>query len=100
MERIPAAVLEKAPSAELRPGQLDSDSLPAYEALDPIVQAYVEEHLGPEAIVALGHEEAVVRRVLGMIDGAEYKRQQAAITLKVTSKAFGSGRRMPIARGE
>ena len=98
-ERIPRSTIEKPPSAELRPDQKDSDSLPDYAELDPIVQAYVEEHTGPEALIAAGHDEATVRRVLKMIDRAEYKRQQAAVCLKVTSKAFGPGRRMPIARG-
>jgi NAD+ synthetase len=99
-EVIPAAIVDKAPSAELRPDQFDTDSLPPYDRLDPIIQLYVEEHLGAEAIVARGHDEATVRRVLRMIDRSEYKRQQAAVCLKVKSKAFGSGRRMPIARGE
>ena len=99
-ERIPRAIIDKAPSAELRPDQFDTDSLPPYDVLDPIIQLYVEEHLGIEAIVARGHDEPTVRRVLRMIDRAEYKRQQAAVCLKVKGKAFGSGRRMPIARGE
>jgi NAD+ synthetase len=99
-EIIPASIVDKAPSAELRPDQFDTDSLPPYDKLDPIVQAYIEDHLGAEAIVARGHDEPTVRRVLRMIDRAEYKRQQAAVCLKVKGKAFGSGRRMPIARGE
>jgi NAD+ synthetase len=99
-ERIPTGIIVKPPSAELRPDQFDTDSLPPYDVLDPIIQAYVEEHLGAEAIVARGVDAETVRRVLRMIDRAEYKRQQAALCLKVSGKAFGSGRRMPIARGE
>jgi NAD+ synthetase len=99
-EPIPRAIVEKAPSAELRPDQFDTDSLPPYDKLDPIIAAYVEDRLGPEAIVARGHDPATVARVLKMIDRAEYKRQQAAVCLKVKGTAFGVGRRMPIARGE
>ena len=99
-ERIPHSSIEKPPSAELREGQLDTDSLPPYDVLDPIIAAYVEEQASPEQIIERGFDEALVRRVLRMIDRAEYKRQQAATTLKVSNKAFGSGRRMPIARGE
>jgi len=98
-ERIPRRSLEKPPSAELRPDQLDTDSLPPYPTLDPIIEAYVERHLSAGEIIAGGGEAATVRRVLGMIDRNEYKRQQAAIGLKVTGRAFGSGWRMPIARG-
>ena len=98
-ERIPVRVIEKPPSAELRPDQLDSDSLPPYDELDPIIEAYVEEHLGSEEIVARGGDEQTVRRVVRMIDRNEYKRNQAPLGLKITGKAFGSGRRMPIARG-
>lgn len=99
-ERIPANSIEKPPSAELRPGQLDSDSLPPYDILDPIVQAYVEERLHMNEIIARGNDPDLVRRVIRMIDRNEYKRQQMPVGLKVTGKAFGSGRRMPIARGE
>ena len=98
-ERIPCNSILKPPSAELREGQLDSDSLPEYDVLDPIVEAYVEDRLGAEEIIARGFDEKLVRRIIRMIDGAEYKRQQAALALKVTGKAFGLGRRMPIARG-
>ena len=97
--RIPLSTIQKPPSAELRPDQLDTDSLPPYEELDPLIAAYVEEQASPEQIVARGYEPELVRRILRMIDGTEYKRQQAALCLKVTNKAFGSGRRMPIARG-
>lgn len=98
-ERIPWSSIKKPPSAELRENQFDSDSLPPYDELDPIIAAYVEDYAGAEEIIALGHDEKIVRRVLKMIDGAEYKRQQAAICLKISTKAFGSGRRMPVARG-
>jgi NAD+ synthase (glutamine-hydrolysing) len=98
-EVIPWNTIRKAPSAELRPNQFDSDSLPPYEILDPIIRAYVEEGLFVEEIVARGFEEAVVERVIRMIERSEYKRRQAAIGLKVTHRAFGYGRRMPVARG-
>jgi NAD+ synthase (glutamine-hydrolysing) len=96
-EPIPEPVLAKAPSAELRPGQLDTDSLPPYEALDPIVEAYVEDDLGVDEIVAarIGERETV-ERVARMIDRAEYKRRQAAPGVKITPKAFGRDRRLPI----
>ncbi len=98
-EVIPQNTIRKAPSAELRPDQFDSDSLPPYEILDPIIRAYVEEGLFVEEIVGRGFEEAVVERVIRMIERSEYKRRQAAIGLKVTHRAFGYGRRMPVARG-
>jgi NAD+ synthase (glutamine-hydrolysing) len=93
---IPERVMTKPPSAELRPNQKDTDSLPPYDRLDPIIEAYVEEDLGVDEIVAAGHERAVVERVVGMIDRAEYKRRQAAPGVKITPKAFGRDRRMPI----
>ena len=97
---IPQSVMERAPSAELAPGQKDSDSLPPYPILDEIVRRYVEEREGAEEIIAAGvADAATVERTLRLIDGAEYKRAQAAPGIKVTSKAFGVGRRMPIARG-
>ena len=89
----------KPPSAELKPGQVDQDSLPPYDVLDDILHAYVEERLPLQAIVARGHDPEVVRRVLRMVIGSEYKRRQAAPVLKVTAKAFGEGRRLPIAHG-
>jgi NAD+ synthase (glutamine-hydrolysing) len=95
-EPIPARVIGKPPTAELRPDQLDTDSLPAYEELDPIIQAYVEEDRSSEDIVEMGHDRAVVERVIAMIDGAEYKRRQAAPGVKITPKAFGRDRRLPI----
>jgi NAD+ synthase (glutamine-hydrolysing) len=96
-ERIPRSTITKPPSAELRPDQKDTDSLPEYEVLDPILRAYVEEGHGLEEIVAAGHERALVERIIRMVDRNEYKRRQAAPVLKVTGKAFGTGRRMPIA---
>jgi NAD+ synthase (glutamine-hydrolysing) len=97
-EVIPRAILEKAPSAELRPGQKDTDSLPPYEVLDPILQAYVERYETPEQIAAEYHFDlATVSHVVKLVERSEYKRQQAAPVLKVTSKSFGMGRRFPIA---
>ncbi len=93
---IPEAILTKPPSAELRPDQLDTDSLPSYEVLDPILDAYIEAHLPLEEIVARGFDERVVREVIRKVDRAEYKRRQAAPGLRITPKAFGTGRRMPI----
>lgn len=95
---IPKASLEKAPSAELRPDQKDSDSLPPYEVLDAILEDYVEESRTPEQIAAQrGFDVTLVRRVVRMIERTEYKRQQAAPGLKISEKAFGYGRRFPIA---
>jgi NAD+ synthase (glutamine-hydrolysing) len=96
---IPERTFTKPPSAELRPGQVDQDSLPPYDVLDDILQAYIEERLPLDAIVARGHDEAIVRRVLRMVVQSEYKRRQAAPVLKVSEKAFGEGRRFPIAHG-
>lgn len=93
---IPEAILTKPPSAELRPDQLDTDSLPPYDILDPILDAYIEEHLPVAEIVARGFDEATVREVIRKVDRAEYKRRQAAPGLRITPKAFGTGRRMPI----
>jgi NAD+ synthase (glutamine-hydrolysing) len=96
-ELVPRTVIEKPPSAELKPGQLDADTLPPYEQLDPVLEAYVEEDRSLEEIVALGHDEALVRRVLAMVDRAEYKRRQAPPGVKITPRAFGRDRRLPIA---
>jgi len=95
--RIPQAVLDKPPSAELKPDQIDQDTLPPYDLLDEILLRYVEQARSVEQIVAEGYDAEVVRRVAGMVDRAEYKRRQAAPVLKVTGRAFGSGRRIPIA---
>ena len=97
---IPEAILTKAPSAELRPGQTDQDSLPPYELLDAILELHVEQSKSAEEIVALGFDAPTVRRVVKLVRNAEFKRKQAAPVLKVTSRAFGTGWRMPIARGE
>jgi NAD+ synthase (glutamine-hydrolysing) len=95
---IPQEILDKPPSAELRPGQKDTDSLPPYEVLDPILQAYVERYETPEQIAAEHHFDLdTVRQVVKLVERSEYKRQQAAPVLKVTSKSFGMGRRFPIA---
>jgi NAD+ synthase (glutamine-hydrolysing) len=93
---IPEAILTKPPSAELRPDQKDTDSLPDYAVLDPILDAYVEEQRPLEEIVAQGFDEETVRAVVRLVDRAEYKRQQAAPGIRITPKAFGTGRRMPI----
>jgi NAD+ synthase (glutamine-hydrolysing) len=93
---IPRAVLEKPPSAELKPGQLDTDSLPPYEVLDPVLEAYVEDDRSVEEIVAMGFEEALVKRVVAMVDRNEYKRRQAPPGVKITPRAFGRDRRLPI----
>jgi NAD+ synthetase len=100
VQRIPNACLEKPPSAELRPNQTDQDSLPPYEVLDAILKAYIEENRSADEIAAtLQHvDPSLVRRTLRMVNAAEYKRQQAPPTLKVTAKAFGMGRRYPIAQ--
>lgn len=97
-EIIPQRILEKAPSAELRPDQKDEDSLPPYEVLDAIVDLYVVEHLTEEEIIDRGFEAQVVQRVLTLIHRAEYKRWQAPPILKVTRKAFGVGWRYPLAK--
>ncbi len=97
-EIIPEAILVKPPSAELRPGQVDTDSLPPYDVLDPIIEAYAERYETPEAIATeLKVDRELVRQVVKLIERSEYKRQQAAPVLKVTPKSFGMGRRFPIA---
>jgi NAD+ synthase (glutamine-hydrolysing) len=97
-ELIPHSIIRKVPSAELRPGQVDQDSLPPYPVLDGILKAYIEDGCAVPRIVSRGYAEPVVRRVVAMVDRAEYKRRQAPPGLKVTSKAFGPGRRFPIAQ--
>ena len=93
---IPQAVIDKPPSAELRPGQLDTDSLPPYDVLDPILEAYVEDDRSIDEIVASGFDEALVRRVVNLVDRNEYKRRQAPPGIKITARAFGRDRRLPI----
>ena len=95
---IPVATIEKAPSAELRPNQTDQDSLPPYEELDAILELYIIKNYGTAEIVARGYDPDVVTRVIGMVARAEYKRRQAAPVIKVSPRAFGTGRRIPIAR--
>ena len=95
-EIIPLSTIEKPPSAELRPDQKDSDSLPEYNILDGILQSYIEDGLSIHAIIDQGYTEHTVRRIVGLVDRNEYKRKQAAPGLKITSLAFGIGRRMPI----
>jgi NAD+ synthase (glutamine-hydrolysing) len=96
---VPERTFTKPPSAELKPDQTDQDTLPPYDVLDDVLQAYVEERLPFDAIVARGHAPELVRRVLRMVVASEYKRRQAAPALKITEKAFGEGRRFPIAHG-
>ncbi|WUH96555.1 NAD+ synthase [Spirillospora sp. NBC_00431] len=95
-EPIPEAIIAKEPSAELRPGQRDVDSLPAYSVLDPILTDYVERDMGRDALVAAGHDAAVVDRVIRLVDLAEYKRRQYPPGPKITPKNFGRDRRLPI----
>lgn len=95
-EIIPNHIITKAPSAELRPNQKDSDSLPDYEILDKILHAYIEQILAPQEIIELGYDEKLVRRVLKMVNINEYKRFQAPPVLRVSPKSFGMGRRMPL----
>ncbi len=95
-EIIPANSIEKPPSAELRPGQKDSDSLPPYDVLDQVLYQYIECRKGPRGLVEMGFDEALVARILRMVNINEFKREQAAPVLRVSSKGFGMGRRMPI----
>jgi NAD+ synthase (glutamine-hydrolysing) len=93
---IPQSVLDKPPSAELRPGQLDTDSLPPYEVLDPILECYIEDDASVEELVAQGFDRATVEKVVKLVDGAEYKRRQAPLGPKITGRSFGKDRRLPI----
>jgi len=95
-EIIPATIIDKPPSAELRPEQKDTDTLPSYELLDPILTAYVEEDKSVEQIIALGNDEQVVKRAARLVDTSEYKRRQAPPGVKITPRAFGRDRRLPI----
>lgn len=97
-EVIPQSVLTKAPSAELKHDQIDQDSLPPYDLLDAILERYIEQNMESSQIIDAGFDAETVRRVLRMVDRAEYKRRQAPITLRVSSRAFGSGRRLPVAQ--
>ena len=95
-EIIPENIITKPPSAELRPDQKDTDSLPEYDILDKILFEYIENRQGPNEIIAMGFEEQLVRRVLRLVNINEFKRHQTAPVLRVSTKAFGMGRRMPI----
>ena len=95
-EIIPDNTIQKPPSAELRPGQKDSDSLPPYDILDPVLRQYIEERQGPKEIIAKGFDKSLVERILKMVNRNEFKRHQTAPVLRVSPKAFGMGRRMPI----
>jgi NAD+ synthase/NAD+ synthase (glutamine-hydrolysing) len=99
-QRIPPNSIAKPPSAELKPNQVDQDKLPPYDLLDEILELHVEQCRSAEEIVAQGYDEHTVRRVLRLVRIAEFKRKQAAPVLKVTSRAFGTGWRMPIVRQE
>ena len=94
---IPKSVIDKPPSAELRPNQKDEDSLPPYSVLDPILKAYVEEDLTYEEIVQMGYTKEIVQQVIELVDRSEYKRRQAPPGIKITPRNFGRDRRMPIA---
>jgi NAD+ synthase (glutamine-hydrolysing) len=95
-EVIPRRIIERPPSAELRPGQTDQDSLPPYDVLDAILAAYVERDLSAAEIVAQGHDAGVVGKVIRLVDRAEYKRRQAAPGPRITPRNFGKDRRYPI----
>ena len=95
-EVVPEATIRRPPTAELRPGQLDTDSLPPYDLLDAILEGYVEQNLEPAELVLRGHPEDVVADVVRMVDRAEYKRRQGPVGIKITPRAFGRDRRMPI----
>ncbi|MFZ7144165.1 MAG: NAD(+) synthase, partial [Bacteroidota bacterium] len=95
-EIIPENILTKPPSAELRPNQKDSDSLPEYDILDKVLFEYIENRRGPAELMAMGFEESLVRRILKMVNTNEYKRYQTPPILRVSPKAFGKGRRLPI----
>ena len=97
-EVIPSSSITKPPSAELRPNQTDQDSLPPYDVLDAILALYIEEWREVDEIAAAGFDRELVARVLRMVDASEFKRRQAAPTIRVSNKAFGSGRQMPIAQ--
>ncbi len=97
-EWIPKRIIEKAPSAELKPNQKDQDDLPPYEILDAVLKGYIEDLKSPDELVQMGFDKKLMENVISKVIRSEYKRQQAAPGLKVTSKAFGYGRRYPIAQ--
>jgi NAD+ synthase (glutamine-hydrolysing) len=96
MEIIPGNRLTKAPSAELRPNQKDSDSLPEYDLLDQVLYFYIERRKGPSEIISMGFDEALVKKTLRLVNLNEYKRNQFCPIIRVSTKAFGIGRRLPI----
>ena len=96
---IPEGIITRPPTAELKPDQCDQDDLPPYEILDAVLQAYLEEHKGIEEIVAGGVDARLVRDIVRRIKLNEYKRKQAPLGIKVTTKAFGPGRRYPVVQG-
>ena len=93
---IPTNIITRPPSAELKPDQVDQDTLPPYEVLDAIIEAYMERDLSPREIVAQGYDEAIVRRTVGMLKRNEYKRRQAPVGIRLTRRAFGKDWRFPI----
>jgi NAD+ synthase (glutamine-hydrolysing) len=93
---IPQNVINKPPSAELRPDQKDSDSLPPYDELDPILQAYVEDDRTFDEMLAMGYKREIIERAIRLVDISEYKRRQAPPGIKITNRAFGRDRRLPI----
>jgi NAD+ synthase (glutamine-hydrolysing) len=93
---IPPSIIDRAPSAELRPGQRDEDSLPPYAVLDPILEGYIADDLGRDQLILRGFEHQDVDRVIALVDRAEYKRRQAPPGIKITTRAFGRDRRVPI----
>ena len=95
-ELIPSTIIDKQPSAELKPDQRDTDTLPPYDRLDPILTAYVEEDKSVEQIIAMGFDREVVERAAELVDKSEYKRRQAPPGIKITPRAFGRDRRLPI----
>jgi NAD+ synthase (glutamine-hydrolysing) len=93
---IPQSVIDKPPSAELRPNQMDTDSLPSYSELDPILRAYVEDDRSFDEMLSMGFKRAIAERVMRLVDISEYKRRQAPPGVKITPRAFGRDRRLPI----
>ena len=93
---IPERIITRAPSAELKPNQTDQDNLPPYDVLDAIIEAYMENDLSPREIIAVGHAEADVRRVVRLLRISEYKRRQAPVGIRVTRRGFGKDWRYPI----
>jgi len=99
MAVIPKRIVDRAPTAELRPNQKDEDSLPPYPVLDPILKAYVEDDRSVDEMVDMGFDRKMVLRVVGMVDRSEYKRRQAPVGIKITHRGLGKDRRMPITNG-